>query len=121
MKQKQAQQNKIAQATQVQNQPAQTQNMQGGTAVQNDVKLCFITFTHKLSREKTKEILKHLRQQFPQAQFVFSRRIPAGRKRMFYVDGELVIVTIPYSKQETPTQEQASGFTLEELIKKPQK
>jgi len=87
--------------------------------------ICFVTFANKLSKEKAREILIELRRRFQVKTIVFSPRPPSGRKKILEINGILVIITFPYTKnpeqeQENPTQVPQSfegGFTLAELAK----
>lgn len=76
----------------------------------------FITFMHKLSHEKSNALLKELRKRLPGYQFVFSPRPPAGRKTVWNIDGETVILTFP-SKSVQGQQGQQGQVTLGDLMK----
>jgi hypothetical protein len=82
----------------------------------------FITFPTKVSPAQAKEILAELRRIYP-AQFVFTPRPPAGRKKILNISGTTVIVTFPFNTQrqeseQTPTKEEPTqGFKLKDLIK----
>ena len=93
---------------------------QGGEAMQ-ETKIIFVTFTRKLSPEKTKQIINELRVRFPSQILVFSPKPQKGKKIILNVNEEVVIITIPYpSKQEQSTKQvsmQSQGFTLKELIR----
>ncbi len=128
---------KTQQATQTQTaqQQALTQTKKGGeamnkeqTQIQQQAQIYFVTFPSRVSPEIAKEVVTELRKRFPQTTFIFTPRPVRGRKFVIDVDGQLVIITIPYTlkknpkeqaPQETPKQEQAQegGFTLRELIK----
>jgi hypothetical protein len=97
----------------------QTQQ-QGGQAMQTQV--IFVTFTHKLSPEKAKQIIKELRVRFPSQILVFSPKPQKGKKIILNVNEEVVIITIPYSRKQEHSTEQTQmqttqGFLLKDLIK----
>ncbi len=125
--------------TQIQAQAQQAKPLEGGAAMkkeqlqqaqqtnQNQAQIYFVTFVNKVDSQTAKEIIKSLRERFPQIPiFIFTPKPPPrGRRVVLDIKGTLVIVTIPYTlknpdKQEQPPQnpESPSGFTLAELIKK---
>lgn len=75
----------------------------------------FITFMHKLSPEQSKNILSELRKRIPGAQFIFSPKPPAGKKVVWSIDGQTVIITYPAQTRHQGQGQQ--GFTLGDVLK----
>lgn len=74
----------------------------------------FVTFMQKLSPEQAKAVLAELRKRIPGSQIVFTPKPPAGRKVIWNINNETVIITYP-SKSSGQGQEQ--GFTLGDVLK----
>ena len=113
---KQAQQAQVQQAQQAQVQQAQQAQVQ-----QAQTQVYFITFAHKVSPERARQIVYELRRRYGGIT-IFTRRPPAGRKVIHNINDVVVIITFPYirsndqeKKEQCFTQE---GFKLKDLIKK---
>ncbi len=135
-KQAQAQQAQIQQTQATQQQAHQNQT-KGGEAMkqelhqaQQETQIYFITFPTRVDNQKAREIVGELRKRFPHQMPIFAPRPPRGKKLIYEINGTIVILTFPHTKnpnkpqapsQEAPKpnmQEQAQeGFTLKELIK----
>ena len=110
----------VQQQTQQQN---QNQNQQIQTQQQNQNQIYFITFTHKIDREKARRVIAELRRYYGGIA-IFTRRPPAGRKVIHNINDVVVIITFPYirsndqeKKEQCSTQVQ-EGFKLRELLRK---
>ena len=78
----------------------------------------FVTFMQKLSPEQAKAILAELRKRIPDSQIIFTPKPPAGRKVIWNINNETVIITYPSkSSGQGQEQDQGQGFTLRDLLK----
>jgi hypothetical protein len=82
--------------------------------------IVFVTFGRKLDKQLAHQILMEIRSRFPGHSTIFTTRPPAGRKTILHIQNELVILTFPYSQQESTKEEKEipqQGFKLQDLIK----
>jgi len=102
-----------------QTQSQQAQDQQATQQAQTQV--YFVTFSHKVSPERARQIVNELRRRFPAKILVFSPKPQRGKKILVNFNELVAIITIPYpSKQEQSTKQvsmQSQGFTLKELIR----
>ena len=102
-----------------QTQSQQAQDQQATQQAQTQV--YFVTFSHKVSPERARQIVHELRRRFPAKTLVFSPKPQRGKKILVNFNELVAIITIPYpSKQEQSTKQvsmQSQGFTLKELIR----
>ncbi len=115
--------------TQIQAQAQQAKPLEGGAAMKKeqvqqqtqqnqDAMFYFVTFAHKVSPEKAREVLAELRKRFPQTP-IFTPRIPRGRRIVLNINDLQVIVTFPHTlKNPNPNNNPNEGFSLKDLIKK---
>ncbi|MGV2528284.1 UNVERIFIED_CONTAM: hypothetical protein FOS11_36900 [Bacillus thuringiensis] len=74
----------------------------------------FITYTTKLSPEKSRAIINELRKRMGNNKiFIFTPRPPAGRKFTIKIQDELIIITRPHQSPSS-----GSSFTLGDILDK---
>ena len=121
MKQKlQTQQAQQAQAQQQNQNQQQNQAQQAKIQAGGEAMIYFVTFAHKIDKEKAQRVLAELRRRFPKGLILFAPKPPAGRKRLIHIDDLPVVITFSYKQEkqeQSPTQAQEEGFKLVELLK----
>lgn len=74
------------------------------------MKYVFITFTEKLPPEEAKSVLAELRKKFLGYRFVFTPYTPPGRKQIYTINNQTIILTFPFTSGN-------QGFTLGDVLK----
>lgn len=80
----------------------------------------FVTFMQKLPPEKAKAALNELRKRVGH-QVIFTPKPPPGRKTIYNINGEVVIVTFPNLKREQAQNQVTLGDVLDNVLNKANK